>query len=91
MAEMRYKIIRCDYEHDLVNEVADAIHQGWEPLGGAVFDTTYLSSAVQDISARPANTGDIVPMEYNIGYHWRTQYVQTLWLPLQKKTSWWRK
>jgi hypothetical protein len=91
MAKRRYRIIRCDYEQDLVREVADAIHQGWEPLGGVVFDTTYLSSGVQDISARSTSPDDILPMKYNIGYHWRTQYVQTLWLPPKKKTSWWRK
>jgi hypothetical protein len=60
----RYMVID-GYEWDVVFKAVDeAIHSGWEPLGG--------------LTIRKTNQGEEV-------------YMQTLWLPPKKKTSWWRK
>ena len=88
MTQQRYKIITCGYEHDLCTEVSEAINQGWEPLGGVVIETTYPEIRVHDVSESYSFTGDL---KYKIGSNWDTKYKQTVWLPPQKKTSWWRK
>ncbi len=77
MAKRRYKIVRTSVLDDLWDEVNDAISEGWEPLGGV---TQVLGM-----------NGRLEHKWYHSFPHYEDEWVQTLWLPPEKKTSWWRK
>ena len=68
MAKRRYKVLMERNLITLWDKVNDAIHEGWEPLGGAT---------------------QVVQENPDLSEH--REYMQTVWLPPQKKTSWWRK
>ena len=79
MAKRRYKIVRTSVLDDLWDEVNDAISEGWEPLGG-----------VTQVVGRRGRLDDQLKKWY-YSFPREDEWMQTLWLPPEKKTSWWRK
>ena len=96
MAKLRYKIIMELNFVTFWDKVNEAINEGWEPLGGAtkvveepirVIDTTPYETDVNDDD----QTKWLQVENLNRLQSQHMEWMQAVWLPPEKKTSWWRK